>query len=360
MVHWCNPLRQRQPSGALQSEAASQAMAIHYRVLGAPGKDNALFVAVNRGQRTHRLLFDCGDVGLPALPLADVRAVDHLLLSHLHMDHIGGFDSLFRQNFSRGDHVMHVWGPPETIRIVHHRLRGYLWNLTAHLRGTWVVHDIHPERVTAARFEADEGFAIAHPAGESGRANPLIATADYHVEAVALDHGGATSIGYVLREPPRRNIDSARLAELGLPAGAWLRAVREPHPAEPPSVEVEGRPHRLADLRAALLRESPGGSLAYLSDFRLDAAEIARVAPALRGVATLICEAQYRAADAELAARTAHLTAPLAGALAASAGVDELVIIHVSERYGRPDLPEILAEARGAFANARLPEGWLP
>jgi len=333
-------------------------MALHYRVLGAPGKDNALFVAVNRGQRVHRLLLDCGEVGLPELPLVDVRGIDHLLLSHLHMDHIGGFDSLFRQNFSRGDHVMHVWGPPETIRIVHHRLRGYLWNLTAHLRGTWVVHDIHPERVTAARFEADEGFAIAHPAGEAPRAGPLIATADFRVEALALDHGGVTSIGYVLREAPRRNIAPAELAALGLPAGPWLRAVRELRRNEPETVEVGGRAFRLAELRAALLRETPGASLAYLSDFRLDPAEIARLAPALRDVGTLVCEAQYRAADADLAARAAHLTAPHAAALAAAAGARELLLIHISERYRRDELPAILTEAKAIFPAARLPEGW--
>lgn len=333
-------------------------MAPHLTILGQPGGDNALFVSVNRGQRIHRLLFDCGEVGLATLPLTDVRGIDHLLLSHLHMDHIGGFDSLFRQTFSRGaDRPMHVWGPSETARIIHHRLRGFLWNLTERLDGTWLVHDVGREQVTVTRYEAAEGFATAHPAGEAPRVGPIIAADDYTLEAIELDHG-TPCLGYLLREPPRRNVDPARLAALGLASGPWLRAVRELRPDEPASVDVMGNSYPLAELRAALLSEAPGASLAYLTDFRLDAGELARLAKALRGVDTLVCEAQYRAADAELAALTRHLTAGQAGELAAACGAGDLVLIHVSERYARDELPAILAEAQAVFPRARLPEGW--
>ncbi|NTU86191.1 MAG: MBL fold metallo-hydrolase [Chloroflexales bacterium] len=333
-------------------------MALHISILGAPGGDNALFVSVNRGQRIHRLLLDCGEVGLTALPLADVRGLDHLLLSHLHMDHIGGFDSLFRQTFSRGvDAPVHVWGPPETARIIHHRLCGFMWNLTEQLRGTWVVHDVGPERVVTTRYEAAEGFAVAHPAGETPRAGAIIATDDYTVAALDLDHG-TPCLGYLLREPPRRNVDPARLAALGLAPGPWLGAVRTPRPGEPSTVEIEGKARSLAELRAALITEAPGASLAYLTDFRLDAGELARLAEALGGVDTLVCEAQYRTANADLATRACHLTTAQAGALAATCGAGELVLIHISERYGRAELPAILAEARAVFPRARLPEAW--
>lgn len=333
-------------------------MALHTTILGQPGGDNALFVSVNRGQRIHRLLLDCGEVGLAALPLADVRSLDHLLLSHLHMDHIGGFDSLFRQTFSRGaDRPLHVWGPPETARIIHHRLRGFMWNLTERLDGTWVVHDIGRELVTATRFEAAEAFAVAHPAGEGRRAGPIITTADYTVAAIDLDHG-TPCLGYLLREPPRRNVDPSHLAALGLTPGPWLRAVRELRQGEPVTVEVAGEQRPLAELRAALLSEAPGASLAYLSDFRLDTAELARLAKALQGVDTLVCEAQYRAADAELAARARHLTTEQAATLATACEAGELVLIHLSERYGRAELPALLAEAQAIFPRARLPEGW--
>ncbi|NTV64327.1 MAG: ribonuclease Z [Oscillochloris sp.] len=327
-------------------------------ILGQPGGDNALFVSINRGQRIHRLLLDCGEVGLGRLPLSDVRGIDHLLLSHLHMDHIGGFDSFFRQTFSRGaDRPLHVWGPPETARIIHHRLRGFLWNLTERLVGRWVVHDVGQTQICATRYEAAEGFAVAHPLGETPRSGPIIVTDDYTVEAIDLDHG-TPCLGYLLREPPRRNVDPERMATAGLTPGVWLRAVREMRPNEPASVEIAGEQRSLTELRAALLSETPGASLAYLTDFGLDDYEITRLAPLLRGVGTLICEAQYRIADADLAASTHHLTTGQAGALAAACGAGELVLIHFSERYRREELPTILAEAQTVFARTQLPVGW--
>ena len=36
-------------------------MTIDYRVLGMPGRDNALLATVDSGQSLHRLLFDCGE-----------------------------------------------------------------------------------------------------------------------------------------------------------------------------------------------------------------------------------------------------------------------------------------------------------
>ncbi|MGZ3675881.1 MAG: MBL fold metallo-hydrolase, partial [Ktedonobacterales bacterium] len=75
-------------------------MSIDFHILGDPGRDNALFVRVQTGQALHRLLFDCGEGCLSALPVAEVQAVDHLCFSHLHMDHIGGFDSFFRVTYN--------------------------------------------------------------------------------------------------------------------------------------------------------------------------------------------------------------------------------------------------------------------
>lgn len=333
-------------------------MAIHYQILGAPGHDNAVYVQIGRGQRIHRLLFDCGEVGLNTLPLSDLRSVDHLLLSHLHMDHISGFDAFFRQNFNRAEPPPQVWGPPETARIIHHRLQGFLWNLHEQLDGLWLVHDVGPASVASTRFLAREAFALAHPAGELSHAEPIIATADYRVEAIQLDHT-TPSLGFLVRERPRRNIDLGRLAALGLPTGPWLRALKEPRPDEPPRIELAGQMHELATLRAELLSETPGGSLAYLTDFRLDEPTLAELRTRLHNCETLICESQYRAADAELAARVAHLTAPQAARIAVAANVGALILFHISERYNRDELPGLLAEAQTIFPNTRLPSGWM-
>ena len=70
-------------------------------VLGRPAEDNALWATLDGGQGQTRLLLDCGAGTLDAVPFSHLQAVDAVLFSHLHMDHVGGFDTLFRAIFDR-------------------------------------------------------------------------------------------------------------------------------------------------------------------------------------------------------------------------------------------------------------------
>jgi ribonuclease Z len=332
-------------------------MGITYQILGGPGQDNAVFVRVDTGQDIQRCLFDCGEgcvttaQGAPAF--AEVQQTDYLLFSHLHMDHIGGFDSFFRATFNRPKPVS-VWGPPETSRILHHRFQGFMWNLIEGQPGTWYVHDVYPDRQTAFRFEAGEAFATAHPAGE--RSGPIISTPALTIEAMALNHG-TPSLGYLLREPPRANIDPAALARLGLRPGPWIQALKAP--ADPAAtLEIDGVAHSQPALREQLVVETPGDSLAYLTDFMLDEGATERLAAWIQGCGTIICESQYRAADAELARRNFHLTAPAAAELARRANAGRLVLFHLSNRYRRPEWAELLAEARAVFPHTVFADHW--
>src|SRR4051794_9191705 len=104
-------------------------MPLSFRVLGGSGSDNALYVTVDTGQCISRLLFDCGDGCPHALETGDLLAVDHLFFSHLHMDHVAGFDLFFRLNFDREVPPGRVWVPPDGTEVLHHRFRGFTWNL---------------------------------------------------------------------------------------------------------------------------------------------------------------------------------------------------------------------------------------
>lgn len=332
-------------------------MSIAFQMLGAPGQDNALLVRVQTGQATHRLLLDCG-AGCPdQLSVAELQAVDHLLFSHLHMDHVAGFDSFFRHTFNRLDRPNQIWGPPETVRIIHHRLQGYLWNLTAQLQAVWHLHDIHPHHVERRSARASEGFAALHECGALPHDGRPIVHHDYTVEVLRLHHGTPT-LGYIVREAPRVNIDPDRLAALGLRPGPWLRQVKHPAADDDGPIDVGGELRDLGWLRETLLVETPGDSLAYLTDFSLAGGELERVAQALRGVGTLVCESQYRAADAALARANYHITARDAAELAARAGVGRLVLFHLSRRYTRDEWRLLLEEAREIFPAAEFPAEW--
>ena len=238
-------------------------MSIHVRILGAAGRDNALLVQVDSGQAVERLLFDCGDGCLTELSFAEVQAIDHLFFSHQHMDHIGGFDSFFRCTFNRETKPNRVWGPPGTARILQHRFQGFLWNLHEQMAGTWLVSDIHPEQIRTARFELGEAFAIAHDEGTP----PPLEGAGYVVETLTMDHRTPT-MAYVVREKSKWNIDMSRLGAMGLRPGPWLKPLKDLS-APASTVIIDGVVHSGEELRAKLLTETRGDSIAYLTDFLL-------------------------------------------------------------------------------------------
>ncbi len=333
-------------------------MALHFTVLGDPGRDNAVFARIDSGQKVGRLLFDCGEGCLAALSIAEAQAIDHILFSHFHMDHVSGFDALFRLTYDRATKPNHVWGPIGSGKIMQHRFQGFLWNLYHDDTGFWDVHDISPDRVETTRYYANQAFAEAHPLPAQPINGPIIDTPEYSAQAFQMDHL-TPSLAYLVREKPRLNIDTARLAALGLRPGGWLQAVKTPRPDEAPTIEIEGKAYPLADLRAELLTETPGQSLAYLTDFILNEQAQQRLSNALQGCTTIICESQYRHADRDLAARNYHMTAAQVAELARRANAQRLILFHLSDRYSTAEWLDLLAEARAIFPNTAFPDGWL-
>ncbi len=331
-------------------------MTISWQLLGDPGRDNALLARVDSGQGVERLLFDCGEGCLSALSHAEILAINHLFFSHLHMDHLGGFDSLFRRTYNRLSPPNRIWGPPETTRILHHRFQGFLYNLHHRQTGTWRVTDIFPDCQKTARFELSEAFEILHEEETAAKGSLVLETERYTVEAFALDHN-TPSLGYLLREKPRWNVDPARMQAMGLPPGAWVKALKDPLSGQT-ELEIAGRRYDLTALREALLIETPGDSLAYLTDFRMDTQTRESLAERLKGCQTVVCESQYRHADRELAAKNYHLTATDAAQLALEAEVGALILFHLSDRYTRAERQELLREAQAIFPNTRFPDHW--
>lgn len=328
-------------------------MSIHYKILGEPTCDNALFVQIDSGQSVESLLFDCGEDCTKSLSSAQRLAINHLLFSHLHMDHVAGFDSFFRCVYDRTSKPNHIWGPPGTARILQHRMQGFEWNLAAQMTGTWRVHELHSTAIQTTRLELREAFATAHSENDAP-ASPLLAGSHYRIDALTMDHN-TPSLAYRLREDERVNVESSRLAQLDLRPGPWVKSLKDPTLSE---IVIDGVQHEAAPLREKLITHTPGDSLAYLTDFLLNDVAQDRLAPFLNGCDTLICESQYRHADLDLAHKNFHMTSVQAATLAKRCNVRKLVLIHISERYEKNAWFDLLADARAIFSETYFPEHW--
>lgn len=331
-------------------------MSIRVRVLGGTNGDNGMYVEVNTGQSIERLMFDCGE-GVPtSVPFADLISLNHLCFSHGHMDHVAGFSAFFRRVYRGERQKPVIWGPDGMAKILQHQMQGFLWNLVADATEFFQLMDVSAGETRTMQVRLAEAFAVLHEREVAARGDVLFSGQGYDVFAVEMDHG-ATSLAYIVREHPKVNVDTAKMAAMGLRPGKWMQDLKGDQ-ASDVVVDVAGTPMSLVELRALLLVSTPGSSVAYCTDFLLDDAGMARLVPAVQGVDRLVCESQYRHEDLALAVANRHMTSVQAAELARAAGVGELTLIHVSDRYDRDGRRALLLEARAVFPETRYPDEW--
>jgi ribonuclease Z len=309
--------------------------------------DPGLFV-----EQLHRrgaLLFDLGD--LSPLGARDLLRVSHVFVTHTHIDHFIGFDTLLRVNVGR-DRTIEIVGPPGIADQVGHKLGGYQWDLVDRCRTDLVfdVTELHPEgRTLAARFRLKRAFAREDP-GQGKAGDGLVARVDgLEVRGALLEHHGLC-LGFAVAERVHVNVRANRVGERGLATGPWLqglkRAVLEGRSDDWP-VDLPGGALPLGDLRD-LFSVEPGQKLAYVTDVADTGANRQAIADLARGADIFFLESCFSAADSAQARARAHLTTTAAGEIGRAAGVRRLEPFHFSPRYEGEE-GRMLAEVESAF-----------
>ena len=258
------------------------------------------------------LLFDCGEGTQRQMMRYGITfALDDIFFTHFHGDHVIGAIGLFRTLALQGrTETMRLWGPKGAKKMLN----------------------------DAVHFGADRiPFPVEIVELEPGQ---KVARAGYAIVAFAAEHGGAPSLGYALVEEARKgefNPDLAR--ELNIPEGPlWGKL----HKGE--SVALDDG--RVVESSVLVGPPRSGRRVVLTGDTRpCDATvEIAL------GADVLVHEATFAEEEAERAAETGHSTAREAAAIAARAGVRQLVLTHLSARYSH-DPQTLLREAREKFEN---------
>jgi ribonuclease Z len=261
-----------------------------------------------------RFLVDCGEGTQRQLMRARLgfRGLRQVLLTHAHLDHVGGLAGLVATRALFGiEEPIEITGSAETVAYVGHYL-----GLT-----------VGRERSSFYRLRAVEP-------------GPVQSWPGWRLDAFAVRHRATQSLGYRFEEATRAPLLPDRLMALGVPDGPGRRDL------------AEGRPVTLADGRLItpeMVRGAPiaGARLVVVGDVE----DVALLAPQVRGADALVIEATYLDRDAALARSHGHLTAAAAASLARAAGVGELLLTHISGRYP-PE--EILAEAAALFPRSRV------
>jgi ribonuclease Z len=314
--------------------------------------DPALYLSFRHERRA--FLFDLGEI--QALRPREILAVTDVFVTHTHIDHFCGFDRLLRIMLNR-DKTVRLHGPEGLIANVAGKLAGYTWNLVDDYRLRLQVHEFGPRRARRVTFSCRDRFRARTAARERRFDGAVLEEEGLTVEARHLDHA-VPCLGFALQERVHLNVNGDRLRTLGWEVGPWLSRVKAAIRAGKPGAtpfrvpvrtggQVRLRTLHLAEIAAAVVIETPGERLAYVTDIRRSPGNDRRVLELARGADHLFCEAAFLERDADHAARKHHLTARQAGELGRLAGARRLAIFHFSPKYeGEEEL--LRAEAAAA------------
>jgi ribonuclease Z len=206
------------------------------------------------------------------------------------------------------------------------------------------------------RFRLKGGFAGEEIGRGAGVDGVLHREAGYRVSTAILEHR-TPCLAFAIEEAAHVNVWKNRLAELGLPVGAWLHALKravvearpDDHPIRIAAPSFESRELPLAALRH-VVTVTPGQKIGYVTDAADTAGNRAAIIALVRNADLLFIEAVFAQADAALAAERAHLTTKAAGEIARAAGVRALEPFHFSPRYAGEEA-RMLDEVRAAFGD---------
>jgi ribonuclease Z len=337
---------------------------LHPMLVNGRTGDPALYIETLFERRA--ILFDLGDIA--ALSPRKVHRIEHVFVSHAHIDHFVGFDRLLRVLVGR-DKKIDILGPEGFIDHVRHKLHAYRWNLADRYLCDliFVVTEITASLETRTmRFRLKTGFAD-EPIGHGRIAHGIVYREPaFRVSTAILEHR-TMCLGFALEEAAHVNVWKNRLAQLELPVGPWLRelkrAVIENRPDDHP-IRIGARPGAadLEEMPLGRLREvvtvTPGQKIAYVTDAADTPANRKAVIGLAQDADLLFIEAAFAQADVALAAERAHLTTAAAGQIARAAGVRRVEPFHFSPRYAGEEermLSEVMAARSG-----RSPEGARP
>ena len=332
---------------------------LHPTLVNGRSGDPALYVETLFEKRA--ILFDLGDIS--KVSPRKIQRLEHVFVSHAHIDHFIGFDRLLRVLVGR-EKTINLYGPAGFVDHVGHKLHAYRWNLVDRYVSdlVFVVTEIDPSLATqTARFRLKTAFSAE--AVDSGRSVEGVVYSEptFRVSIAVLEHR-TPCLGFAIEEAAHVNIWKSRLAERGLPLGPWLRelkrAVIENRP-DGHSIRVSSRPTSsdVIELPLGMLRSmltvTPGQKVAYVTDAADTPANRAAIIRLAQNADLLFIEAAFAQADTALAAERAHLTTAAAGRIAREARVRRIEPFHFSPRYSGQEarmLDEVMAAFTGRDA----------
>jgi len=268
-------------------------------------------VLIRKGEM---MLFDCGEGTQLQMRRARVGygRLTAIFISHLHGDHLAGLPGLLMtMSLLSRDKPLAIFGPPGLEQFV---------------------------RVAQKTFRFHHQYGLTVQESTGGLVHQ---GAGYRITASPMDHS-IFALGYALVEedrPGEFNLKKAK--ELGVPEGPLFGRLQQGQ-----KVTLENG--RVVRPEEVLGPPRPGRRFVHALDTRPCRA----VVKLSRGADLLVHDGMFAEELSEDARQMGHSTAAGAARVAKEAGVRQLLLSHVSQRYRSAKV--LLEEARAVFPDTRV------
>ena len=172
----------------------------HIRQLNGPFDDPGLYVRLIREGRA--LMFDLGFT--TSLTPRDILKISDIFVSHTHVDHFIGFDTILRISL-RKETPLRLYGPRGFIDCVEGKLRSYTWNIIEGYPLEIHVSEVDGPVIKKAVFSAANSFKRINRGSEPFN-GILLKESFFSVMATVLDHQ-IPCLAFSLEEDFHINID---------------------------------------------------------------------------------------------------------------------------------------------------------
>lgn len=316
--------------------------------------DPALYVSQLNSKSA--MLFDCGD--LTRFSTRTLLKIDHIFLSHCHIDHFFGFDLFLRVHVGVQKRTC-IYGPPATSERVEGKLQGYTWNLIYDQDMEFLAIDLDVTRgkKKTTLFHARDRFRASKSSEcDWDPKTPVHEEDSFEVFTTMLDHR-TPSMAYAVIEKESMRVNADLLPSMGLRAGAWineLKALALENRLDGAKITVScldgtSRQYSAKDLASKLLTKQEPNKIAYATDGAASIENGEKLSKLIEGANLFYSETCFLQKDVALADETKHFTAEFIAKLASSSKVKSLAPFHFSKRY-LADCEPVFEEIRAHFA----------
>jgi len=270
-------------------------------------------------ERNTYWMFDCGEGTQHQVLRSPIRIgkLEILFITHLHGDHLYGIPGLLTsRSYQGGATPLTVYGP----KGINMFIRAALDISQAHLGYELIVQEFKVEEETVL-FE-DEQFTVS--------AAPLVHRVD--------------SYGYrIVEKPQKGRLQAERLKEQGISSGPLYGKLKQ-------GIDVTLEDGTFLKAEDYTGPTCPGRIVTILGDTQ----PCEYSGKLARGADVLVHEATFAEEKGHLASVYDHSTAKDAARTAKEAGVEALILTHISSRYQKDEAELLLREATEIHDNTYL------